>query len=142
MKLDIRGALVAIPVRTLMRTTKAILWMLKIFWMVPTLQVVEPHYVTIHRCPQFTDTFALCSYWIVSNEHSPSPVCVSITKCSFECSLLSGNLKCLPRRRPMFTVANHGLQPVNLWVTVTLQSCHFDILIILDFQLSPHLHPV
>ncbi|KAJ8421789.1 LOW QUALITY PROTEIN: hypothetical protein Cgig2_020535 [Carnegiea gigantea] len=97
--------------------------------------------VAIHRCPQFTHTFALCSYWIVSCEHTPSPVCVSITKYSFGCSLLSGNLKCLPERRLMFTVVNHGLQPVNPWVTVTLQSYHFDILIILDSQLSPHPHP-
>ncbi|KAJ8432261.1 LOW QUALITY PROTEIN: hypothetical protein Cgig2_013914 [Carnegiea gigantea] len=73
-------------------------------------------------------------------EHTPSPVCVSITKYSFGCSLLSGNLKCLPGRRPMFTVVNYGLQPVNPWVTITLQSCHFDILIILDSQLSPHPH--
>ncbi|KAJ8434204.1 hypothetical protein Cgig2_004675 [Carnegiea gigantea] len=51
------------------------------------------------------------------------------------------NLKCLSGRRPMFTMVNNGLQSVNLWVTVTLQSCHFDILIILDSQLLPHPHP-
>ena len=41
----------------------------------------------------------------------------------------------------MFTVVNNGLQPVNPLVTFTLQSCHFDILIILHYQLSPHPHP-
>ncbi|KAJ8425493.1 LOW QUALITY PROTEIN: hypothetical protein Cgig2_029575 [Carnegiea gigantea] len=45
--------------------------------------------------------------------------------------LLDGNLKCLPNRRPVFTMVNHSLQ----------SSCHFDILIILDSQLPPHPHP-
>ncbi|KAJ8424565.1 hypothetical protein Cgig2_020714 [Carnegiea gigantea] len=101
-----------------------------------TGRVVEPHQVAIHRCPQFIDSFALCSYW----EHTPAPVCVLMIKYNFACSLLSGNLKCLPGRRQMFIAVNHGLQPVNPWVTVTLQSWHFDILIILDSELSPHPH--
>ncbi|KAJ8428094.1 LOW QUALITY PROTEIN: hypothetical protein Cgig2_013306 [Carnegiea gigantea] len=60
--------------------------------------------------------FALCSYCIVSCEHSPSLVCASMTKSSFWCCLLSGNLKCLPGRRLMFTVVKHGVQPVTCYV--------------------------
>ncbi|KAJ8432834.1 LOW QUALITY PROTEIN: hypothetical protein Cgig2_008548 [Carnegiea gigantea] len=63
------------------------------------------------RCPQLTDSFALCSYWVVSYEHTPTPVCVLMSEYSVACSPVSGNLKCLPGRRQMFTVINHGLQP-------------------------------
>ncbi|KAJ8445912.1 LOW QUALITY PROTEIN: hypothetical protein Cgig2_009841 [Carnegiea gigantea] len=113
----------------------------EIYWMIPTFHVVKPHQIAIHRCSQFTDSFALCSYWIVSYEHTPTPICVLMIKYNFACSPLSGNLKCLPERRQMFVMVNHGLQPINLWVTVALQSWHFDILIILDSELSPHPHP-
>lgn len=140
-KWDTRGALVTILVSTLMPTTKAMLWRLKIYWVVHTFQVVEQHQIAIHKCPQFTYSFTLCSYWVVNCEHTPTPVCVLIIKYSFVCSLPSSNLKCLPGRRHMFIVVNHGLQPINPWVTVTLQSWHFDILIILDSELSPHPDP-
>ncbi|KAJ8429658.1 hypothetical protein Cgig2_001654 [Carnegiea gigantea] len=93
-KLATRGAVVAILVPTFMPTTKAMLWMLKICWM-----VVKPHQVAIHRCLQLTDSFALCSYWIVSYEHIPTPICVLMIKYSVVCSPVSANLKCLPRRR-------------------------------------------
>ncbi|KAJ8430121.1 hypothetical protein Cgig2_007094 [Carnegiea gigantea] len=133
-KLDTRGALVAIPMPTLMPTTKVMLWRLKICWMVRTFQVVEPHKIAIHICPQLTDSFAFC-------EHTPTPVYVLISEYNLAWFPVSGNLKCLPGRRQMFTVVNNSLPPVNPWVTVTLQSWHFDILIILDSELSPHLHP-
>ncbi|KAJ8424059.1 hypothetical protein Cgig2_032151 [Carnegiea gigantea] len=67
--------------------------------------VVEPHQVAIHKYPQLIDSFKLYSYWVVSCEHTLTLVCVLIIKYSFACSL----------RRQMFTVVNHGLQPINPW---------------------------
>ncbi|KAJ8428633.1 hypothetical protein Cgig2_015751 [Carnegiea gigantea] len=48
--------------------------------------------------------FILCSYWVVSYDPTPTSVCVLMMKYSFVCSVLSGNLACLPGRRQMFTV--------------------------------------
>jgi len=68
-------------------------------------------------------------------------VCVLMVKYSFACCVLSGNLACLSDRRPMFTVVNHGLQPVNPWGIDRLQPWNFGILLILASQLSPHPDP-
>ncbi|KAJ8432061.1 hypothetical protein Cgig2_016340 [Carnegiea gigantea] len=53
----------------------------------------------------------------------------------FACSILSGKLACLPGRRQMFTMVNHGLQPVNPWRTDKLQPWNFGILLILASEL-------
>ncbi|KAJ8443355.1 hypothetical protein Cgig2_015836 [Carnegiea gigantea] len=58
------------------------------------VEVVEPHQVAIHKCPRLTDSFALCSYWVVSCEHTPTPVCLLMSEYSVACSPVSGNLKC------------------------------------------------
>ncbi|KAJ8425093.1 hypothetical protein Cgig2_007815 [Carnegiea gigantea] len=120
-KLDTRGTLVAILVPTLMLTMKAMLWRLKIYWMAHTFQIV------LH-----------CANIGLSAMSTPPPLFV--IKYIVACSPVSGNLKFLPGRRQMFTMVNHILQPVNPWVTIILQSCHFDVLIILDSELSPHPH--
>ena len=113
-KLDTQGALVAIPVPNLMPPMKAMLWRLKICWMVHTFQVIQPYEVAIHSSPQFTNSFALCSYWVINCDHTPTRICVLMIKYNFAFFLLSGNLKCLPGRRQMFIMVNHGLQLVNL----------------------------
>jgi len=55
--LEASGSLQIGLVPTLMPTTKAMLWRLKIYWMVRTFQVVEAHEVAIHSSPRFTDKY-------------------------------------------------------------------------------------
>ncbi|KAJ8419655.1 LOW QUALITY PROTEIN: hypothetical protein Cgig2_016952 [Carnegiea gigantea] len=107
-------------------------------------------------------TLAFNSYWLLSCHHTPTsicilickyigacawgagmftPICVLMMKYSFACSVLSGNLAGLCGRRQMFTVANHGPQPVNPWGTDRLQPWHFGILLMLASRLSPYPHP-
>ncbi|KAJ8432928.1 hypothetical protein Cgig2_023058 [Carnegiea gigantea] len=84
--------IVAIPMPTLMPTTKAMLWRLKICWMVRTFQGIEAHEVTTYSSPQLTDK-------VVSCDPTPTLVCTLIIKCSFACFVLLGKLTCLPHRR-------------------------------------------
>ncbi|KAJ8442774.1 hypothetical protein Cgig2_011044 [Carnegiea gigantea] len=85
--------------------------------------------------------FVLYSCWVVGCDPTSTSVCVLMMKYSFACSVLSGNMACLPARRQMFTVVNYGLQSVNLWGADRLQPWNFGILLILASRLSPHPHP-
>ncbi|KAJ8441430.1 hypothetical protein Cgig2_023616 [Carnegiea gigantea] len=47
-----------------------------------------------------------CSYWVVSCDPTPTPICTVMMKFIFACSVLAS----LPNRRQMFTMVNHTLQ--------------------------------
>ncbi|KAJ8427632.1 hypothetical protein Cgig2_010894 [Carnegiea gigantea] len=53
----------------------------------------------------------LCSYWVVSCDPIPAPVCIVMMKFSFACSVLASLLN----RRQIFTTINHALQHINPW---------------------------
>ncbi|KAJ8421275.1 hypothetical protein Cgig2_026806 [Carnegiea gigantea] len=92
------------------------------------LDVIKAHELAIQSSSQFIDKYFPATWkWF---RHRSKLWCT-----------LCNNLVCLPGSMQMFTVVNHGLQPVNPWETDRLQPWNFGILLILASELSPYPHP-